>query len=330
MAASRPRSASRGKGTGRPSGAVPIMHVSVCIPTTRPATLAAAIASIRRQSWTDWELLVVGPDDDPSLRAVTRAAAGGDERVRFLEASHQGVSHKRNLALAAAAGEVVALTDDDCEAQPDWLATIAGCFAEHPDVGVVGGALRAQRPSLRRLTTCLAIEPAEVLYDPVATPPPAPEGFGWYSANVALRRSVVDRVGPFDEHLGPPTPFLSAEDLDYGLRLEAAGVKQLSTPRSVVDHTHGCRRGARAVVRYWHGQDAGGGAIAAKLTLQGDPRGRQWLRDVVREQTVGWLRDPKPHRLVSYPIRLRAFLLSYHRCVRRFRVDERGLLAPRH
>ena len=305
------------------------MHVTVCIPTARPTTLADAIASIRRQTHADWELLVVGPGDDAALRAVTEAAAGGDERVRYLPATQRGPSHKRNLALAAAAGEAVAMTDDDCEARPDWLETIARSFAEDPGLGVVGGALRAEPPSARSLSTCLSIEPAEVLYDPAAAPPPAPEGFGWYGANVAVRRSAAERVGPFDERLGPATPFLSAEDLDYGLRIEAAGIRQLSTPRAVVNHTHGCRRGVRAVVRYWHGQDVGGGAIAAKLTLQGDPRGREWLRDVVREQTVGWLRDPKPHRLVAYPVRLQGFVGAYRRCLRDFRVDERGLLAPR-
>ena len=37
----------------------------------------------------------------------------------------------------------MAFTDDDCEADPDWLEVIAGYFEREPDLGLLGGAVIA-------------------------------------------------------------------------------------------------------------------------------------------------------------------------------------------
>lgn len=314
----------RETGRGRPSSDV---EISVCISTVRPATVGQAIASIRRQTWSEWELIIVGQGSEAALRAAVDRGACGDERIRYVHLPERGLSRARNAAIRAARGDVVALTDDDCEARDDWLATLAASFAADASLGAVGGSLLAGPPQWRNLSTCLWVKPAEVVYDPVPGTPP-PRGFEWYGANVAIRRAVLRRIGPFDPLLGAGSLFRSSEDVDYRMRLEAAGVRMLTTPRSVVFHTHGRRHGVREVTRYWRDQDVGSGALAAKLTLLGDPRGPAWLRQVVRRQTVGWLLHPRVHQLVSYPIRLQAFLSTYRRVVRRYGVDEAGLLTP--
>lgn len=301
----------------------------MCISTVRPDTLEHAITSVRCQTWNAWELIVAGQGDEAALREAVKRAAGDDERIRYVHLPERGLSRARNAAARVARGDIVAFTDDDCEAQSDWLATIAQTFDAHPDVGLVGGSLSAPAPRWRTLSTCLSVYPAEVLYDPRPAQGLAPPGFEWYGANVAIRRSVLERTGPFDPLLGAGARFRSSEDVDYKMRLEAAGVPMLTTPRSVVFHTYGRRSGVRAVTRYWRDQDVGSGALAGKLTLMGDPRGRAWLREALREQTIGWLRRPRPHQIVSYPIRLSAFLRTYRLVVAGYRVDGQGLLAPR-
>src|SRR5438105_15951698 len=119
------------------------MKFSVCIGSVRATTVGPAIESIRRQTWTDWELIVVGQGPDPALRHVGEEAARADTRVRYVHLERRGVSLARNVAVRQATGDIIAITDDDCEARPDWLATLADCFAAEPDVDVVGGALVA-------------------------------------------------------------------------------------------------------------------------------------------------------------------------------------------
>ena len=328
----------------------PITRISVCIPSVRAEPLRATIASILKQTWSELELVVVGQGTDTSVRAVAESIAKRDARVRYVHSPRRGASAARNKGIQAAEGDVIAMTDDDCVARADWLAVIAGSFSADPDLGLVGGAFladseitatneqvgvtpspetRLTATSLSSFSTCGRCVPAEVLYDPAATPPPAPSGFDWYGANFAVRRSIASRVGPLDELLGPGATFPSAEDVDYKLRLEAAEVKMLSTPRSVVFHKYGRRYGLTAVTRYWRGQDAGTAAVAAKLTLRGDPRGREWLRKKFREYSVGFLQEPRPHKFLANPIRLHAFVRAYWHCVRTFELDDDGLLRQR-
>jgi glycosyltransferase involved in cell wall biosynthesis len=303
--------------------------ISVCIGSVRSGSLRAAIESIRRQSWPDWELIVVGQGADPALRAVGEAAMAGDRRVRYLHLDRRGVSLARNVAVQAARGDIIAITDDDCEARADWLATLAQCFAAEPDVDVVGGALLAPDPERGGLAKCPSQIPAEALYDPIASGGRAPDGWDWWTANVAFRRTVLERGGPFDEYFGPGAFFRVATDTEYKLRLEAKGVRMRSTPRSVVFHTDGYRYGFRQLWRRSMNYSWGHGALAGKLTLLGDPRGREWLASQ-RRATVGWLRRRRPDRFALGLVQLWTFMRGYRRCVRNFQVDpERGVLQPR-
>lgn len=314
-------------------------RISVCVATVRPTTLGATIAAILRQTWTDWELIVVGQGDADILQRAVEKASGGDARVRYLHADRYGLSAARNVALGSAAGDIFAFTDDDCEARFDWLAVVAACFEADPRIGLVGGTLLAPPPTKRwPPSSCLSIIPAEVVHDPVVSPPPAPPGFSCVGGNLALRREAAERAGRFDELLGAGARFLSGEDTDYLHRLEDASVKMMSTPRSVVFHTYGRRYGWREMPRYWHGQGMGHGALAAKRTLRGDPRGVEEVRGWIRRYPTQWLGTRQPGRLarnlelgrtLSEPVRLASALTTYRRCLREYLVDEGGLLRPR-
>lgn len=298
------------------------MLISVCIPTLRSTTLRLAIDSIRRQTWTDWELIVVGQGEgaDRESQSLVEEVAREDTRVRYCHLVEPGLSRARNAGIAASAGEIIAMTDDDCEADAAWLSTLAQYFQIDSEVGLVGGALVG--PNLRQglLSTCPSLIPVEALYDPVPMKRQPPEGWDWIGGNFAVRRAVVERVGSFDEYLGAGAFFPSGEDTDYKLRLEALGIKMYSTPHAIVYHTYGVRHGVRAGLRHSRNYARGNGALAGKLTLQGDPRGREWLHSSVGESSVDWLHGRAPHRLPVSVLRLFHFVHAYRQCVRGFRV----------
>jgi glycosyltransferase involved in cell wall biosynthesis len=304
------------------------VKITVCIATVRAATLPSAIESIRRQTWQDWELIIVGQGDAARLRALGEAAARSDPRIRYVHLHERGVSRARNAGIALATGRVVATTDDDCEAREDWLEVIAREFTSDPDLGVLGGALLAPRPPRLRLSACPALEPLETLYEP-GEERGAPRGWDWIGANVAIRRGVLERAGPFDEHLGPGAPLMAGEDTDYKLRLEALGVRMRCTPRSVVFHTHGRRYGLRAIVRFAQSYATGNGALAAKLTLLSDPRGRQWV-DLTQRAVMRDLTRFRLHRALPGLVRLFFYRRSYAKVLAEYDVEVgRPLLRPR-
>jgi predicted AlkP superfamily phosphohydrolase/phosphomutase len=113
--------------------------VSVVMPThDRAGYLAGAIASVQAQTHQRWELLVV---DDGSMDATPELLARIDDpRIRVFSIPHSGCAVARNVALDAAAGDLVAYLDDDNRYDADWLKAVALTFDERPLATVCFGA----------------------------------------------------------------------------------------------------------------------------------------------------------------------------------------------
>jgi glycosyltransferase involved in cell wall biosynthesis len=275
---------------------------------------------------SDFELLIVGQAAAADVEQVTGVHAARDRRVRYVHAPQAGASRARNAGRQAARGEFIAYTDDDGEAQANWLEVLAGVFQAYPTVGVVGGAVT--KPAKRRFAVarCPSLYPSETIYDPVAQARQAPMGFDWISCNVALRIGASDAIGAFDEYLGPGTEFPIGEDTDYKLRAERAGIVMASTPRAIVQHTFGYRYGVMTVAGHSNRYTFGNFGLAGKLTLQGDSRGREWLQDEKQRLLESITRSP-----YVVPVRLNRLVQArraYKRCIDNYRVVE-DCLQPR-
>jgi hypothetical protein len=189
--------------------------------------------------------------------------------------------------------------------------------------------LIAPKPARRGIAVCPSLVPSEAVYDPVQTGRRPPPGWDWVGGNFAIRRRLFDVVGPFDECLGAGASFPAGEDTDYKLRLEALGIKMRSTPRSVVSHSHGYRYGLRAALRSSRNYATGNGGLAGKLTLLGDPRGREWVVVVAREAIADGVRKRQPHRLPVGLLRFWHYARSYRRCLRQYCVDNQEAVLRR-
>jgi len=292
------------------------LSISACVPATRGETVSATVRAIRRQTWIDWELIVVGQGPRAELEAAVDHAAAGDQRVRYVHLEGRGLSLARNAGLKVAAGSVVAFTDDDCEPASGWLESIARAFLADKELGLVGGAVLSPK-SRGLLTSCPTVSPTEALYNPKLDHMRPPQGWDWIGANFAVRRAVASRLGSFDECLGAGADFPAAEDTDYKLRLEAASVRMLTTPTAAVVHTFGVRRGW-SVFKSQQNYATGNGGMAGKLTLLGDRRGEEWLAETRNGSFSEGRRAP--HRLPRSLRRLHYFSAAYHRCLRDYHV----------
>ncbi|MGH2486632.1 MAG: glycosyltransferase family 2 protein [Ktedonobacterales bacterium] len=208
------------------------------------------------------ELLVMDQSDGDSVR---QALAGiEDDRLHYRYEPSRGLSAARNAGIRASAGALVAFTDDDCVVEPGWLAAIVAAFAAHPEVGVVFGhvACAEHDPALGYLPGFRAREGLLTRRRMLAG-----AGHWGMGANMALRRSAVARIGPFDERLGAGAAMKSAEDVDYALRARLSGFGVYHAARARVVH-HGFRPWAQASA-LMRGASSGIGAMYAKHVRAG-------------------------------------------------------------
>ena len=99
--------------------------VSVIVPVYNVAQyVAACLHSLRDQTLSDFEVIVVidGATDDSAAQA--RAAVTGDTRFRFIEQANQGLSGARNTGLGLARGVFIAFVDSDDRVMPNYLQSL--------------------------------------------------------------------------------------------------------------------------------------------------------------------------------------------------------------
>lgn len=115
------------------------MKLSVLIPTwRRPDSLARGLAALARQQRLPDELvLVVREDDGETHRLLPTLDLPFAVVVAAPAAS--GVVAALNCGFDRAGGELIAITDDDTEPLPDWLARIERHFDADPRLGALGG-----------------------------------------------------------------------------------------------------------------------------------------------------------------------------------------------
>jgi len=168
--------------------------------------LAAAIESVRAQTFTDWELIIVddGSTDD-SCRIIQSYFA--DQRIRLHSMSHAGQVTAKNTALAHCSGNFVAFLDADDVWESSKLEKQLQMLAGNPLVGMVytrrtlidesGRPLPSRQPLVHRGHAL-----KELFHD----------NFICYSS-VMVRKQVLEHVGWFDLGLN------LAIDFDLWLRI---------------------------------------------------------------------------------------------------------------
>jgi glycosyltransferase involved in cell wall biosynthesis len=186
--------------------------VSVIMPFWNPgAFIEEAIASVRNQTFSSWELLLVDDgSSDQSTEIAKRYAAQSPSLIRYLEhEGHQnrGVAASRNLGLRHAKAHYLAFLDADDVWLPHKLAQQTAILEAEPEAAMVCG------PSLfwyswsgrtedreRDYVKDLRIAPAGLIQPPALLISSLTRGtFVANPSTILIRREVVNRIGGFEE-----------------------------------------------------------------------------------------------------------------------------------
>lgn len=293
-------------------------RVSVIIATRdRGPAIATALASVCASTFADWELVIVDQSRDDQTEQAVAPFVAKDARVRYIRSESTGVSAARNVAIRHSDGAYLAVTDDDCEVAPDWLATLVHELDADPRVGFVAGALIPTDfdPSTGDIPKFLPGERRVV-----ERPWPITECFG---ADMALRRSVLEDVGLFDEQIGPGAKYSVLDEQEMCHRVLLKGYRVLITPEAHVIH-YGFRSNAQLPL-LWRRDGRGVGGLLAREARFGDVRAvtyllgwwGQWLGLVVMNAIRG-----------RRPLKLRQALMYVYHSATAFAQGLRQPLAP--
>ena len=250
------------------------MHLSVVMPTrNRGGRIVPAVESVLRQAACDFELVLVDQSTDGASAAALRAS-GLDTtgRLVYQRSESVGASRARNEGIARCRGEIIAFTDDDCVVPEDWLESYAELLEREPAAGIAFGPLIAAQSVKAGWTP--EFHPVQEGFVSIAGDVRRSLGV---SANLVVRRSVVESVGPFDPILGVGSVFGAGEDTDFAYRALRKGHAVYITRRPSVMH-YGQRKGSD-LVRVRRAYTAGMVAMAMKHVRCGDPRMLQPVLD---------------------------------------------------
>jgi GT2 family glycosyltransferase len=187
---------------------------SIVIPTrARPDYLEVALASIVPQAAESGaEVLVV---DDAGPAAQRRALV---ERIGARYVAHEaprGLNHARNTGVQRSTGELVVFVDDDVEVAPEWLKALVRAAHAHPDVAVFTGPIHPRLEG-RTPRSCGREGPPLTSLD-LGPHDSDRVRFAW-GTNMTIRRSALERVGPFDVTLSD-----GGDEQEWQERLRASG-----------------------------------------------------------------------------------------------------------
>jgi len=210
---------------------VPFVSVIVAV-RNGEAEVSDCVTSLLRMDYPAdrREILVVdGGSTDRTAEIVKRYP------VQYLREPRQGVCHARNRGIRASRGDILAFTDPDCVVSTRWLSELVRPF-EQSVVGGVGGAILPY-PGTTPAERFAARRRSHSQERPLSHPR---RSFAM-TPNVAFRREVFERIGPFDTRF----PGGGWEDADFCWRFFRETTFTLAyAPRAAVLHRY--RTTARA------------------------------------------------------------------------------------
>lgn len=220
------------------ASSIPQIAAIICT-HNRQAYLGAAIDSLLRQDWGEFEVLVVDNGSTDSTRQVV-ASRLPHPRLRYVYEPILGLSVARNRGAKETSAPLLAYLDDDAIASPQWLRVLVKAYAENEKLGIAGGKISLIWPDGVKSPNWLSDNLAGGLgaYDLGDLPISIKQaGLTPRGLNYSIRRDFLTQVGGFDTKLGRVgNKLLSNEELYMTELALQRGWQVAYLPEALVAH----------------------------------------------------------------------------------------------
>jgi glycosyltransferase involved in cell wall biosynthesis len=212
----------------------PAVAISVLVCTrNRPQDLIPCLETLLAQDYDSYEIVVLDQSTTDDAENAVRQRFGQDRRLRYFRSQTVGKSIALNLLLREARGDVFAFTDDDTEVPADWLSHIDAAFRDLPDTEILFGQVlpgAGPDPAIEYFVPALVFRERRRLNEG--------EVFGM-GANMAFRRTLLQKVPDYDPVMGPGGPLACSEDYDFLYRSQQQGAVAYAEPSVSLIHRAG-------------------------------------------------------------------------------------------
>ena len=196
--------------------------IVLCYNSLEDATRPCLESILKNTPAGEYELIIVDNASNDGTAEYLNEFASRHENVRIqLNDVNKGYAGGNNDGISLATGRFIILLNNDTLVPIGWLDKLLYLFEEHPKIGLIGpvtnSAGNEQRIELDKLN--------EKNYEAISEQYIKRQSGVWFEADklgffcVAIRRSVIERIGLLDEKFG----IGMFEDDDYCIRAKSAG-----------------------------------------------------------------------------------------------------------
>ena len=236
------------------------MRATIIVCTrNRADSIGETLEALSALQYSDRELLIVDSSTGEQKDKMEQLAR--QSGAKYVSEPRRGLSLARNTGIAAASGEIIVFTDDDCIPAPDWLgkkmqafedSSVWGCTGrviQHHVGGasdlfeeVAGQDLGTERrvftkQDLEFGPSVLLANLGKVFAKHMKNHAPVPWCIG-HGSSTSFRREAFKQLGGFDDRFGGGAPLKACDDTEMFYRILKSGHSIVYEPGAVVRHKH--------------------------------------------------------------------------------------------
>jgi glycosyltransferase involved in cell wall biosynthesis len=116
--------------------------VSIIVPTyNRAGYLNRSIESVLKQTYRDWELIIVDDGSADDTYKIVHEYLLEHENIRYMKHSNRSTPLTTNAGIRASCGELLAFLASDDEWKPEYLKQRIEFLHEHPEIDLIHGGV---------------------------------------------------------------------------------------------------------------------------------------------------------------------------------------------
>jgi GT2 family glycosyltransferase len=228
--------------------------LSVIIPNLNGVKfLPTCLDALAQQSYPTVEVIVV---DNASQDGSQELIGKNYPDVKLVElAENRGFTGACNAGIVAANGALIALLNNDTEADSRWAESVVDAFARHPEAGIVASKMLLfdQRDHIHTAGDFFTVDGRAgnrgVWQTDKGQFDREEYVFSACGGSSAYRKTMLQEIGILDDDF-----FFSLEDIDLAWRAQLTGWRCLYTPQAIVYH-HLSATGGGVTASYYDGRN---------------------------------------------------------------------------